>query len=402
MLQLLPINKQIPFTYICILKISGEGFVMNLQVLLNRFQSDNRVKAIAERIAMNKPMALRATNLLGSAPQFLLAAVYQQPKTALLNHIVVVDSAEEAAYFQNTLENLTNALDIYYFPASFKHHKNFRLLNSSHVMLRTETLTRWSLPGNRRIMVTYPEALFEKVVLPKTLSQNIILIKTNDVIDTVALMDKFVSYGFERTDFVYEPGQFAMRGGILDIYSFGNDKPYRVELFGNDVDSIRIFDPETQLSERKLLQVTIIPNVETHFEDELKTSLPEFLPENTVWWIKDRELLNDKLQVQEEDLALFLERNAGSYSDHSTEEDMEKVNVGANDFTTAAFTHDFINTKRVIEFGSETGKSRNTYQPSESFVFNSKPQPSFNRQFDLLIKDLTGYEKQVCNIFICR
>jgi transcription-repair coupling factor (superfamily II helicase) len=373
---------------------------MNLQVLLDRFQADNRAKAIAERIAMNKPMALRITNLLGSAPQFVLAAVYQQPKAALLNHIVVVDSAEEAAYFQNTLENLTNALDIYYFPASFKHYKNFRLLNSSHVMLRTETLTRWSLPGNRRIIVTYPEALFEKVVLPKTLSQNIILIKTNDVIDTVALMDKFVSYGFERTDFVYEPGQFAMRGGILDIYSFGNDKPYRVELFGNDVDSIRIFDPETQLSERKLLQVTIIPNVETHFEDELKTSLPEFLPENTVWWIKDRDLLNDKLLVQEEDLALFLERNTGSSADHSTEEDMEKVNVSANDFVTAAFVQDFINTKRVIEFGSETGKSRSIYQPSESFEFNSKPQPSFNRQFDLLIKDLTSYEKNKFAIFL--
>jgi len=91
-----------------------------------------------------------------------------------------------------------------------------------------------------------------------------------------------VSYYFDRTDFVYEPGQFALRGGILDIYSFGNEKPYRVELFGNDVDSVRIFDPETQLSERKLLQVTIIPNVETQFERAEKVPLLEFLPPNTV------------------------------------------------------------------------------------------------------------------------
>ena len=92
------------------------------------------------------------------------------------------------------------------------------------------------------------------------------------------MLERFVQHGFVRTDFVYEPGQFAVRGGILDIYSFGNEKPYRIELFGNEVDSIRLFDPETQLSERKLLQVNIIPNVETQFETGEKVSLMEFLP----------------------------------------------------------------------------------------------------------------------------
>ncbi len=108
-----------------------------------------------------------------------------------------------------------------------------------------------------------------------------------------------------RTDFVYEPGQFAVRGGILDIYSYGNDKPYRIELFGNDVDSIRIIDPETQLSERRLLQVSIIPNVDTQFEDEDKVSLFEFLPENTVFWVQDKELTIEKLLTSEEDLQLL-------------------------------------------------------------------------------------------------
>src|SRR5262249_2429714 len=156
---------------------------------------------------------------------------------------------------------------------SFKNKKNYRLLNSSHVMLRTEALTRWSHGGNKKIIVTYPEAIFEKVVLPGTLSGNMIHIKTGHTIDLDGLMTTFFAYGFERTDFVYESGQFALRGGILDIYSFGNEKPYRVELFGNEVDSIRIFDPETQLSERKLLQVTIIPNVETQFDADQKISL---------------------------------------------------------------------------------------------------------------------------------
>jgi transcription-repair coupling factor (superfamily II helicase) len=220
--------------------------------------------------------------------------------------LCVLNDAEEAAYFHNTLENLTSALDLFYFPSSFKNRKNFKLLNSSHVMLRTETLTRLAAGGNKKIIVTCPEALFEKVVLPKTLSGNIISIKTNDTINLEGLLELFVMYGFARTDFVYEPGQFALRGGILDIYSFGNEKPYRVELFGNDVDSIRIFDPETQLSERKLLQVSIIPNVETQFDSGEKVSVLEFLPENTIVWLKDWDVIKEKIGIQQEDLEVLL------------------------------------------------------------------------------------------------
>ncbi len=210
---------------------------------------------------------------------------------------MVCEDAEKAAYLHNSLENLTNALNIYFFPSSFKNRKNFRLLNPSHVMLRTEALTRFAAQSQGRagMLITYPEALFEKVVLPNTLSGNIIYLKSGDTLDLNGLMDQLVGYGFDRTDFVYEPGQFALRGGILDIYSFGNEKPYRIELFGNDVDSIRIFDPESQLSERKLLQVTIIPNVDTQFDSADKISLFDFLPENTVVWMQDWSFTKEKL-----------------------------------------------------------------------------------------------------------
>src|SRR6202000_882566 len=154
----------------------------------------------------------------------------------------------------------------------------------------------------KKVIVTYPEALFEKVVLAKELSGNVISIKSGDTLALEALLEKLVGYGFDRTDFVYEPGQFAMRGGILDIYSFGNEKPYRVELFGNDVDSIRIFDPESQLSERKLLQVSIIPNVETQFESDDKISLLEFLSEQIVVWLKDWDVIKEIINEQEEQL----------------------------------------------------------------------------------------------------
>jgi transcription-repair coupling factor (superfamily II helicase) len=368
---------------------------MNLQVLLDRYTQDTRIKTIAERIYMPGPKSLRLTRLYGSASQFAMAAVYFHPAAADLNHLVILDDAEEAAYFQNTLESLTRAIDLFYFPSSFKNRKNFKLLNSSHIMLRTEALTRFSHEGSRRIMVTYPEAVFEKVVLPATLSKHIIRIKTNDTLDVNGLMEQFISYGFERTDFVYEPGQFAMRGGILDIYSFGNDKPYRVELFGNDVDSIRIFDPESQLSERKLMQVTIIPNVETQFDDGEKVSLLEYLPENTVIWVKDRDVLREGMITQHEDLMLFMERNTGSEMEVSTDEHEVKLNLRKEDFMTVDELDAQVAKRAVIEFGHGMG-----VDGDEVIVFNTREQPSFNRKFDMLINDLTVLDKKKYGIFL--
>ena len=368
---------------------------MNLTVLMDKYVHDPRIQAITDRIGMPSPKPLRLTQLYGSASQFVVAATYIHPGAAGMNHLVILNDAEEAAYFHNTLENLTKAIDLFYFPSSFKNRKNYRLLNSSHVMLRTEALTRFSHEGNKRIMVTYPEALFEKVVLPATLSKHIIRIKTNDTLDVNSLMEQFVGYGFERTDFVYQPGQFAMRGGILDIYSFGNDKPYRVELFGNDVDSIRIFDPETQLSERKMLQVTIIPNVETQFEDGEKISMLNYLPENTMVWIRDRQFFHDSLVNQEEDLAFFFERNQEAPASES-EEGEEKLQVRASDFETADNLMRQLQQRILIEMG---GQAQNQLKEEER-SFHTREQPAFNRKFDMLINDLKVHDKRLYSVFL--
>ncbi len=373
---------------------------MNLNVLLEAFAKDPRVFSIADRITMSKPQQLFLKNLYGSASQFIVAAIFQHPACAQINHVIVLNDAEEAAYFHNTLENLTNALDLFYFPSSFKNKKNYKLLNSSHVMLRTEALTKLSGGGNKKIIVTYPDALFEKVVLPKTLSENIIRIKNGDVLDISKLLLQFDDYGFVKTDFVYEPGQFAIRGGILDIYSFGNEKPYRVELFGNDVDSIRVFDPETQLSERKLLQVTIIPNVETQFEDGDKVSLLEFLPENTAVWLQDWDVIKEKLLVEEEDLHFFIEllKEQAPASKKSAAEDddtLVKKIITQDDFIKAGALEEQIHLRHRIEFGHSP--SLTTLHEIE---FHTKEQPAFNRQFDLLIKDLKSREAKKYDIYL--
>lgn len=376
---------------------------MNLEVLMNFYKNDPRCFQIANRITLSKPQHILLQGLQGSATECLLAAIHAHPLCAQTNHLVVVRDAEEAAYFHNTLENITNALDVFYFPSSFKNNKNYQLLNSSHVMLRTEALTKIAAGGNKKIIVTYPEAIFEKVVLSKTLSDNIIRIKQADVLDISSILQKFVDNGFVRTDFVYEPGQFAVRGGILDIYSYGNEKPYRIELFGNEVDSIRIFDPENQLSERKLLQVNIIPNVETQFDTGEKVSLLSFLPENTVVWLNDWNFIKERIELEEENVDLYIShvQDSSNRVEHP-EENNElhyKTKVSVADFVTANLFEQELQLKHIIELGNKYALKSNTAL-DEPILFSTKVQPAFNRQFDLLIKNLQEYEKLRYNIFI--
>ncbi|MCX6315662.1 MAG: transcription-repair coupling factor [Bacteroidetes bacterium] len=396
---------------------------MRAKDLLELFQNNPRLFQLADRLSYagtgSTPQKIFLKNLHGSASQFVVAAAFEHPALAQLNHLIILNDAEEAAYFHNTLENLTEALDIFYFPASFKNRKNYALLNSSHVMLRTEALTK--LTGgedlHKKIVVTYPEAIFEKVVLPSTVSSNIIRIKSGDTLDMPALLLKLDGYGFERTDFVYEPGQFAIRGGILDIYSFGNEKPYRVELFGNEVDSIRIVDPETQLSERKLLQVTIIPQLDyqqdkmaTGNESAARIPLFDFLPENTITWIQDFEICRERLQDCEEDLHQFIrfqqetreavknipagKRASKQQQSEDQDDHLIRHHINPDDFVMPSSLETVLAPKYVVEFGYQS------YLANQEIEFNTKAQPAFNRQFDLLIRDLRSWEAKKFQLYL--
>lgn len=371
---------------------------MNLEQLLEKYQHDPRLFQLADRLTMSQPQHLILKNLCGSSPEYVVTAILQNRISEQLNHVLILNDAEEAAYFHNTLENLTGALDLFYFPSSFRTKKNYRLLNSSHVMLRTETLTRLAGGGNKKLVVTYPEALFEKVVRPETLSGNIIRLKVNDTLDTVALYEQLTNAGFTRTDFVYEPGQFAVRGGIIDIYSFGNEKPYRVELFGNEVDSIRLFDPETQLSERKLLQVNIIPNLQTSMPETATVSLFDFLPDQTVVWMNQWQFVKERIELQEEELDLFIARNEGVVPKEEEDEDkLIRTNVLKSEFETAAELELRLRNRHLVELEAQSDFPGMVVTEIQ---FATRPQPSFNRQFELLIKDLQQWSKKGFGIYI--
>jgi len=366
---------------------------MNIQAVLQLYQRDTRLQQLVKGINLSGPNYFQLTGLTGSATTF--AAVGAWELAASSNHLFILNDKEEAAYFHNDLEQLSQALDIFYFPDSFKKTGQFNELNGSHSMLRTEALMKFSGPGiNKKILVTYPEALWEKVSASVAFSANMVQLKVGDVLKVDPLLEKLVGWGFHFTDFVYEPGQYALRGGILDIYSFGNEKPYRIELFGEDIDSIRLFDPETQLSERKLSQVTLIANMDTHGLDHQKTSLLEFLPPNTVVWMKDPAYVQDVVLQLEERLDAFLQTGQQVKVDED-----EKMDLSETDFVKAHPLMQQILQRNCVMFGKRTWWEE-TNRPFTPINFETQEQPVFNRQFEMLIKDLDGHDKKKYSLFI--
>ena len=387
---------------------------MDVKDLLAAYSNTPRHFQLTDRLTMSTAQLVVLEGLQGSSAAFVIAAAIQEDKLSSYNHLIICNDAEEAAYFHNTLESLTQALDCFYFPSSFKNNKNFQLLNPSHVMLRTEALTRLAervdATGGlrKKILVSYPEAVAEKVVVPELLSSRVIPIKTGVSLDVPALLLQLSEYGFDRVDFVYEPGQFAVRGGILDIYSIGNDKPYRIELFGHEVDSIRIVDPETQLSERKLSQVSIIPRIDTQTGSEHQIALLDFLPDNTLVWIQNQTFCIDRIADNQESFKHFSKMvEAQSVPAAEQEEGEEKWTqpVAAEQIIgPAAFSEALAHRSLICWGGSEIIDARSDNAKEASGPANSvdkkgmrsafviehttKGQPSFNRQFERLIADL--------------
>lgn len=315
--------------------------------------------------------------LVGSQHAFVAAGIYWAAPQA---HLFILENKEEAAYFENDLKTLLEKKDVLFFADSFKKPGALDEINKANVLLRAETLARLlASHTSGELVVTYPEALFEKVVNSKALQKNTIHIVVGETFDTTWATELLTTYGFVYADFVYEPGQFSVRGGIIDIYSFGNDLPYRIELFGDEVDSIRVFDPLSQLSVKKIQQVTIIPNIQTQFESREKTSLFKLMPQNTVIWVKDLEgliAISQKCYEKALFVAETLQREKIIDEDHEFAKDI-------NTFINADNLLRDILDYSIIEFGASR-----YFSDSTVYKYNAAPQPSFNKNFDLLTKNL--------------
>ena len=349
--------------------------------MLELYRDDARTQQIVNALRENTPQRLQLSGLVGALDSFVMAGTYLSEARTLL---IIADDKEEAAYLQNNLSSLFEKKSILFFPDSFKRPLAFEALNASNVLQRTETINKITANDSQDIIVTYPEAIFEKVVAPSVLKESRIEITMNESVDVDFLIEVLIEYGFARVDFVYEPGQFSIRGGIIDIFSYGNEWPYRVELFDEEVESIRTFDPTSQLSKQKIARVSIIPNINTRFSQDQKVALFQILQEDTVLWIKNFQVVLDKLQT-------CFEKSEEFAANISTLDESELAEV----FKERAFIlpRDVITD---IEGFSIICYSNST-QPipiDQKISFAARPQPSFNKNFALLIEDFKGNEAQ--------
>jgi len=308
--------------------------------------------------------------LNGSALSFVAKSIFELKKKNLL---IVASDKEKAAYILNDLQSLLQNQRVVFFPESYKQPYQIEKTTNANIQERAEVLNLLSKDGFKGIVVTYPHALSEKVTLKKQLHQNTLQIKKGEKFSISFLSEFLESYDFDKVDFVFEPGQYSIRGGIIDVYSFANEYPYRIELFGNDVEAIKTFDPSSQLSTANFDFVTVIPNINSSmFTEEKSLLFNYFNSEETYLLFEDAEYATDIVEKKFENAQKAFLNHKGEVQQISP----EKLFAGAEEFK--LYLEKYI----CIEFGIRASLSQ------EKIVFDQKPQPSFNKNFDLLISNL--------------
>lgn len=354
----------------------------NRKLLLSKYVEDERVQAVANWASSDPGTNIQIMGMVGAQLSFVLSGKYLiHPSTCLL----ITNTKEEAAYAYHNLSNLLPAKPVWFFPDSYKRPAEFDTINNNQVLQRTETINKiTSGAAAAHVVVTYPEALFEKVVAPSILDQNRINLKINESLDADTMIEVLVEYGFENVDFVYEPGQFSIRGGIIDIFSFGNEWPYRVELFDDEIESIRTFNPITQLSIKNIASLSIVPNINSSFQEDQKVSLFHVLPEGCQVWISNDSFLLDRLQTCHENLI-----------DLPPIRDDEEHPGPPVSVSPAEVMNDLLDLPLVFINHKPAHFSAN-----QVLEINGKPQPSFNKNFTFLIEDLQQLQQSGYSCFL--
>ena len=353
---------------------------MDRPSFLSIYQSDPIFQTLAHQLSAGAPFQLQVKGLSGSLDMVLLAAYFAQQGGF---HLVIAQDKEEAAYLNSDLQNLLGNLDQGIFPSSYKRPYQYEEVDNANVLQRAELLNQLlESKGGSRIVITYPEALYEKVINKRSLVENTFTARVGEAVDMEFVTEILSTYDFERTDFVYEPGQFAIRGGILDVFSFSNEFPYRLELVGKEIESIRTFDPETQLSLQSVPFISLIPNVQTRLLQEVRQSFLSFLPEKATLWIKDYQLTLDVMDECYQKATQAFGQMAGSTKKEALVLQPEQLFEQGADFVEAAKKFS------IVEFGRQFYLKKAT-----KVSWESQPQPSFNKNFDLLVANLGDNEK---------
>lgn len=351
---------------------------MNSKQIVERYKTDNRIEALLQAVnAKNQRIHLKG--LIGSLDALVVAATYF---VCHKNMVFVLPDREEANYFQADLESLMEK-EVLIFPSSYRKSFDFTQTDSANVLMRAEVLNQLShATGYGNLIVTYPEALAEKVIDRNSLIKNTLEIAINNKLSIDFINEFLIEYDFERCDFVYQPGQFSIRGGIVDIFSFSNELPYRIEFFGDHIETIRTFELENQLSVDQVKTITIVPNVQSKFLTLNNISLLEFIDKDSVIWFKDVQFTLDVIEAGYKKSNQFWAALADA--DKSINPEWIDPKYA---FTNQKMLADQLQEFPIIEFGKQF-----FYPATTTINFDARPQPSFNKDFTLLIHNLKQNE----------
>ena len=346
--------------------------------------NSSNVKRLTD--SLDKEEHVSCLGLTGSARSYVVAA---SADIIGGTSLVICSDKERAAYFYNDIENIFGEKDVDYskkrvlfYPTSYKKPYEPEKPDNTYILSRTEVLQRISTSDRKTIIVTYPEALSEKVITRKVMNKNTFKISVGENISMDKLTDSLVNLNFEHADFVVEPGQFAIRGGIVDVFSFSNDYPYRIEFFGDEIDSIRSFNPIDQLSIEKLKDIILIPNLQDYNIKQERESIFQYLKNKSVIWIEEENSLEEKINKEyDKAVNIFNEKE-------DLEEEPDSI------FTRGEEIISQLEQLKTITFGNFIDKKERN-----SISFNTTPQPAFNKNFDILLKDINTLKSEGYEIF---
>ncbi len=309
---------------------------------------------------------IRLKGLTGSSKAIVFSMVFKNTQTT---HLAILPEKEDAAYFYNDLVSLLGEETVFFFPSTYKRSVQYEQTEPANIVLRTEVLNHLASGRRKGIIVTYPESVMEKVISRRNLKKNTLNISTGDRVSLEFLEEVLHEYNFDRTDFVYEPGQYAIRGSIADVFSYSADLPYRIDFLGEEVESIRSFNTDDQLSVDKHRQVSIIPNIQDISIEEVKDSFTDFLPPSSFIWLEDALFIKDKIN--------------NIFSQTVQREESGQISGKKEIVMTGNKFLDHCGNFNIIETGNPS-----IFEPERIFEFHTEPQPVFNKNFELLSEKL--------------
>lgn len=356
--------------------------------ILQLYIQNAAVKHFARQIQNHEFQRFHLKGWVGSQLSFHIAALHTLVKKPLL---IVLNDKEEALYANTDLQLLLPNEEVFYYPASYKRPYQIEEVDNANVLLRAELLNGLNHSHTDcPIIVTFAEALYEKVVSRQSLVKNTFEIRKGDTMGMDFIVELLDTYGFEREEFVYEPGQFSMRGGLLDIFSFASDIPYRVEFFGDEIESIKTFDTETQISEKEVSQISIIPNIQTNFIKESRVSFLDYISAKSLVFTKNIDFIaTDLSRIFEKAEAYYneMQKNSGG---SSLTVPPAQIYMNGEEFLKE------IGVFSLVEFGNVPYYKEH----KETLVWSGNAQPNFNKAFELLCEHLMNQQANDIKTYI--